>query len=86
MDYPIIAVALGVLLSPLWLVLLTVYEKYCGLPQPCVVTCPALAAPAAVELCETPAGDRHVTRCSRWPGCQPCTEGCLNRGGWSVWD
>lgn len=78
MDYPIVAVCVGIMSVPVWLVLLTVYEKYRGLDQPRVVMCPSTAGPAAVELTMNASGEPSILGCSRWPQCRPCNQACVH--------
>lgn len=77
MDYPIIAIVVGFVVAPLWLVVLSAFDTYRRLSAPEVVTCPALSACAAVELGVDASGRRHVAGCSRWPLCQPCDQKCI---------
>jgi hypothetical protein len=77
MDYPILAIVVGFVAAPLWLLVLSVFDTYRQLPEPEVVTCPGLSTCAAVELTVDDTGQRHVVGCSRWPLCYPCREKCI---------
>ncbi len=75
MEYPIVATALGLMALPMYLLVLTAYDKYQSLCEPRIVTCSPVREPAAVQVAVTPSGDEYVTNCSRWPGTPGCNNG-----------
>ncbi|MBI3783997.1 MAG: hypothetical protein HY270_11410 [Deltaproteobacteria bacterium] len=81
-QFPMIAVALGLVGTPLWLMALVAFEKYRGLQEPSLVFCPETNARVAVALRNTmdaaAGSEAGVESCSRWPERQGCDQACLN--------
>ena len=75
-QFPMIAVAVGLLGTPLWLMALVAFDKYRDLREPNLLTCPETNSRVAVSF---GAGHPEISNCSRWPERRGCNQSCLRQ-------
>ena len=80
-QFPMIAVAVGLVGTPLWLMALMAFDKYREFREPNLLTCPETNSRVAVSLGTSAASDVDgypaISNCSRWPQRRDCDQACL---------